>query len=447
MMHRLLAIAILLAPLVARAASGLPTAVSTATVLIANYDDANEFVGWGSGFFVDEGIVVTNRHVVEAGAWYRVYATGSDETVDMSCYKKITRSDVKLNLDDDVAYMRAYLPCAHGVMDFADDPWEGDAVSVLGYPFKGSVSTSLGLTVTTGEVLGEEADGWMLTDAEMDVGSSGGPVIGEWGVVGVAVAKSVDEEGRYVVGYFIPSSVILEGLLYANDPRFGYTPRSRSSVSRVSSSRSSAFTFSGFPSSRSSSSAARSASSVRSSAHSSSRRASAATFPDVPRSRDGYAAIMALREKGVIGGYPDGTFRPDAGVNRAEFLKILVAGFRPDAARGEAGCFTDVRREWFATYVCAAKRLGWIDGYPDGGFGSDRSINRAEAMKILVDAFGRRADKAADDMPSDVRAGTWFEPYVAAGVRLGIIDPDARFRPGDDLTREEAAVWIKAAAG
>jgi hypothetical protein len=55
-------------------------------------------------------------------------------------------------------------------------------------------------------------------------------------VLGVAVAKSVDVDGRYVAGYFIPSSVILKGLLYANDSNFGYTQRSRASSARSRSS-------------------------------------------------------------------------------------------------------------------------------------------------------------------------------------------------------------------
>lgn len=216
-------------------ASMLTANVATATVFIANFDDQDRLIGWGSGFFVDEGIVVTNKHVIEGSAWYRVFATHETEAVDEECFKKINKGDVKINLDDDVAYMRVYLPCEHGVMDFADDPWAGDPVSVIGFPYRGSLEASKKLKVTTGSVIGNMTNGWLFTDAHLDFGNSGGPVVNDTGVLGVAVAKGEDEQGNYVVGYFIPSSVILKGLLYANDSRFGYMPRSRASASRRSS--------------------------------------------------------------------------------------------------------------------------------------------------------------------------------------------------------------------
>lgn len=429
-------------PLVARGASALPSDMTTATVFIVNYDEDGRFRGWGSGFFVDEGIVVTNRHVIEAGEWYRVYAT-SDEKVNMDCYRRVTRDDVRLNLDDDVAYVRAYLPCDHGVLDFGQDPIEGDALSVLGYPYKGAVGTSTGLTVTTGIMLGRDEEGeWLLTDAHMDIGNSGGPVVNGRDALGVAVAKGVDADGNFAVGYFIPSSVILEGLLYANDPRFGYLPRGVASTSRSSARSSVGSSGSSFSSSSRSSSA-----SSRPRSSSSSRRSSSAPdFPDVTRFLDGYEEIHRLRDRGVIGGYPDGTFRPGASMNRAEFIKILVAGFRSDRLRGETHCFSDVRDEWFATYVCAAERLGWIQGYPDGTFRPDQHINRAEAMKIVAIAFGAYVQDVATDLPSDVRGDVWFLPYVVSGVQIGIVDPDARFRAAEDLTREQGAIWIDGAS-
>ena len=429
----------LLLPAAAWAASGLSEHVVTSTVVIANYSESGDFVGWGSGFFVDEGIVVTNKHVIQGGDWYRVYATGSNEEIDFTCYKKITKSDVRVNLDDDVAYMRVFLSCAHGMMKFADDPQEHDRISVVGYPYKAStsVSGSLRLIATSGVVTGVTDDGWFITDAQMDVGNSGGPVVNGTDVVGVAVAKGIDDEGNYLEGYFIPSSVIERGLLYANDSNFGYTPQIRSSSSRSSSLRSSSSSAHSSSVSSSRSSVPR-VSSVRSSA--------APAFPDILPWLEGYEAILALRDRDIISGYPDGTFRPDNGINRAEFIKILVAGFRNDALRDEARCFRDVSREWFAQYVCAAKRLGWIEGYADGTFRPEQQINRAEAMKILIGAFGEQSASSQGRMPSDVRSGAWFYEYVAAGVAIGIIDPDVRFLPAQNLTREDGAIWIYGAS-
>lgn len=440
----LITFVLLLLPTVAWGASNLSENVSTSVVFIVNYDQDGKFLGWGSGFFVDEGIVVTNKHVIEGAHIYRIYATGKDEKVNASCFKKITKSDIRVNLDDDVAYMRVYLDCAHGIMDFADDPKDSDPVSVLGYPYKGSVTIAQELTVTTGTVIGHTVDGWVLTDAHMDLGSSGGPVVNGTDVLGVSVAKSLDENGEYAVGYFIPSSVILKGLLYANDSRFGYTPRSRSSSSSKSSRVSSSVSSSA--NSVSSATATTSSASASSSTKSAtSKPTAAAPFPDVDPSRESYDAILSLRERGIINGYSDGTFRPDIGINRAEFIKILVAGYRSGGMRNEGNCFTDVREEWFAPYVCEAKRLEWISGYPDGAFRPEQRVNRAEAMKILVGAFGGALNTLAKETPPDVRSGTWFYAYVAAGVEIGIVDPNTFMRPKLDLTREMAAMWIEAA--
>lgn len=433
-----------LVPFLAFAASAPTLPMKTAVVFVANYDDNGDFLGWGSGFYVDEGIVVTNRHVIEDGDYYRVYGTGADEKVNMECYKKITRSDVKLNLNDDVAYMRVYLPCDHGVLRFALDPEDGDRVSVLGYPYKGSVEASLTLTVTSGSVIGNTSEGWRRTDAFLDLGNSGGPVVNDTDVVGVAVAKGVDAEGKFVTGYFIQSSVILDGLLYANDPRFGYTPQSSfSSRSRSSSSVSSS------SSKKSSSSSVTSRGSVSSrslSSRSFSSRASAqpSPFPDVRVTHPAFDAIVSLYEEGVINGYPDGTFRPAGGINRAELIKIIMLGFHDQEILGETDCFADVRDEWFAPAVCAAKRLGWISGYADGTFRPDQLVNRAEAMKIVTEAFGAPTPRLTS-MPPDVPGGSWFHPYVAKGILIGIADTDTPFRPGDNLTRAEAATWIDGA--
>lgn len=281
----------LLLPALSFAASALPSNTTSAAVFIANYTDDRRFVGWGSGFFVDEAIIVTNKHVIEGGDWYRVYAVGEGDRVDLDCFRDITKSDVRINLDDDVAYARAYLPCDHGVMNFAGDPLTGDLVSVLGFPYRGSTEASLSLSVTTGSVLGTSRSGWILTDAFMDFGNSGGPVVDGENVVGVAVAKKIDEDGNFVEAYFIPSSVILDGLLYANDSRFGYTPRPLAVTVRSSSSSSSS------TSSSSSYSFLSSSSSLRSSSRSSMSNLQIRTCARADRYRDNPNIFRRLNDR------------------------------------------------------------------------------------------------------------------------------------------------------
>jgi hypothetical protein len=208
------------------ATSELSNNTKTSVVLIANYNQDGEFTGWGTGFFVDEGIVVTNKHVVEAGYYYRVFSTNTDGSVDMKCYRTLGRSGVKINRDDDVAYVRAYVDCPHGTVYFAAaDPAIGDPIEVLGYPLRGTFAESLDLSRVTGAVTGAGDGPWMTTDAFLDFGNSGGPVVKGDRVVGVAVAKTTAADGSYVQGHFVPVSEILRGLENANDPSFGYVPQ------------------------------------------------------------------------------------------------------------------------------------------------------------------------------------------------------------------------------
>lgn len=211
-------------------AATLDDTVASSTVLIAIYDGEGKYVGRGSGFFVDEGIVITNIHVIEgAGRYYRVYAKGSDGAIDTNCYKDITRSDIKLNLEDDIAYLRAYVDCPHGEVTFGSrDPKIGDAVEVYGFP----AMNGLNLVSAAGTVQGEMPAGlngdlkgvWLTTDAKIHAGNSGGPIVRNGRVVGIAVAAHVDETHTSVDGIFIPVSQIIRGLTYANDASFGYTP-------------------------------------------------------------------------------------------------------------------------------------------------------------------------------------------------------------------------------
>ncbi len=278
-----LALSLSFLPVFAAIAATPSAEMRSAVVFIANYNKDGNFVGWGSGFFVDEGIVVTNRHVIENGQSYRIYATGSDDAVNLECYTRITKSDVRVNLEDDVAYIRVFLPCEHGVLNFADDPEDESPVSIIGYPLRGTVSNSLTLKITSGEVTGTTDEGWLTTSAPLDIGNSGGPVVNDTEVVGVAVAKSVDAAGKFVTGYFIPSTVIYAGLMYANNSDFGYSakgetaPSSRSSVASSVSSSSASVSSS---SSRSSASSSSRSSSSRSSSSPSSSSSSSAHFED-----------------------------------------------------------------------------------------------------------------------------------------------------------------------
>lgn len=143
-----------------------------------------------------------------------------------------------------------------------------------------------------------------------------------------------------------------------------------------------------------------------------------ASFPDVAKNHPHAEAIEYIQSTKIVSGYPDGSYRPDQAINRAEFTKI-IEGSIPEAENGVMVCnaieptdaFSDVKtQEWFWLYVCMAKGRNLIGGYPDGTFGPANPINIAEAAKILynakhVDDRGIVTEGAISEVP-------WYAPYM-----------------------------------
>ncbi len=122
------------------------------------------------------------------------------------------------------------------------------------------------------------------------------------------------------------------------------------------------------------------------------------TYTDGPFDLPEAAGISLLTRQGVVEGNPDGTFRPRRTLNRAEFVTIVMRldGTVDDGAA--ANCFPDVRAfDWFAASVCTAKARGIISGYPDGTFGPSKPVNYAEALKILTLLFNYNIEPSGGD--------------------------------------------------
>ena len=124
------------------------------------------------------------------------------------------------------------------------------------------------------------------------------------------------------------------------------------------------------------------------------------TFSDVEDDAWYAKAVNTMASLGMLEGYPDGTFHPDAPITRAEFAAIALA-FAYDPA--SASCsYTDVSANaWYYTYVAQATTYGWIGGYPDGSFRPNNSITRAEVAVIVNNMLGRSADESYIDRNAD----------------------------------------------
>ena len=180
-----------------------------------------------------------------------------------------------------------------------------------------------------------------------------------------------------------------------------------------------------------------------------------AVFTDVSSSHWAKNYIEELYREGIVQGRDNGIFAPDESITRAEFVKIALSSIGETASSSVTNApFPDVPLfAWYAPYVAKAKNLGLISGRPDGTFGPDDNINRAEALKILLNAFNFDLTKkpaiTSDiakqrfiDLPQD----SWYYQYANFAIQNGIVDGTGSenntfrfFKPSEYITRAEMA--------
>lgn len=182
-------------------------------------------------------------------------------------------------------------------------------------------------------------------------------------------------------------------------------------------------------------------------------------FSDVSTTHLFYDGITFVKEKGIVEGYADGTFRPGSNINRAEFAKILVgAKFAPDEISGcmhnIESLFTDTPLDaWFTPYICTAFRNNVVSGYPDMSFRPSNSISFAEASKMIKEAYGvewvqpgpctASYDRWLETSGSldDSQNPYWWQRFVCALQAIDTLPPTYK-KPDQLLTRAEMADMI-----
>ena len=150
---------------------------------------------------------------------------------------------------------------------------------------------------------------------------------------------------------------------------------------------------------------------------------------------------------GYIIGYEDGTIRPRASITRAEvatiFFRLLTDEARAEFWT-ETNDYTDVSSaDWFNNAASTLSRMGILGGYEDGSFRPNATITRAEFAKIAV-SFFEYEDIEAENSFTDVAEGSWYENFVAAAAEIGLIEgyEGNVFRPDESITRAEACTII-----
>lgn len=152
--------------------------------------------------------------------------------------------------------------------------------------------------------------------------------------------------------------------------------------------------------------------------------------------------ISRLVALGAISGYPDGTFRPDNNMTRAEFATVLTKVFQLAPQSGKV--FTDTAKHWAREYISAVVESGIASGYDEHTFGPDDLITREQMAVMTVRAIGLTPAAGETSFADRERISAWAREAVAAAVEQGIMAgyPDHTLRPQANATRAEAVTVI-----
>lgn len=164
----------------------------------------------------------------------------------------------------------------------------------------------------------------------------------------------------------------------------------------------------------------------------------ASQFSDLNESHWAYEGIEKLVDAGIIAGYPDGTFKPEGNITRAELIKIvnLIYSY---ADKQETANLYDIRPEdWFYDHVLIAQKAGYIIGFEDGTFRPADDITREQLCKI-IDTVNGLMELPFDETPTD-EVSAWAVEYVERVLsnRIMSLEEDGSFRATEKATRAEA---------
>ncbi|MBA4336798.1 hypothetical protein C0416_03425 [bacterium] len=171
-----------------------------------------------------------------------------------------------------------------------------------------------------------------------------------------------------------------------------------------------------------------------------------AGFPDVSLSDPLCPAIQYVKDEGIFSGYPDGTFRPNDVINRAETTKVILLGFNvpllPDDGTNLG--FTDViLNAWYMIYLRTGQEAGIVQGYPDGTFKPSQQVNKVEMLKIFLETADVNLSGVVSpsypypDTPNNV----WYSIYVQYSKDHALVDAasNGNFYPAEGMQRGDVA--------
>lgn len=159
------------------------------------------------------------------------------------------------------------------------------------------------------------------------------------------------------------------------------------------------------------------------------------------------AFIMGMVDKGLISGFPDRTFKPDAPLTRVQYAAIAAKAFN-ESQNQPTRNFTDIRSDfWGFNAITKASRMGFISGFPDGSFRPSQNLTRVQALVSLVSGLkltgGRGSNLGFYSDRAQIPSYATDEIVTATEKRIVVNYPNRNLlEPMQDITRAEASALI-----
>ena len=172
------------------------------------------------------------------------------------------------------------------------------------------------------------------------------------------------------------------------------------------------------------------------------------TYPDVASNYWTYVPISYIGTLNIIKGYPDGTFRPDGNITRAELATLLVrtkVGGDENVPTADFALFPDVPlSSWACKYVNQASTDGIVKGYPNGTFKPSANVTRAEGLTMIARFGGVTEVDYVGTEFIDVTVDHWASRTISGAYAEGMLIylKDMPFEPNRKLTRAEAVEML-----
>ena len=143
-------------------------------------------------------------------------------------------------------------------------------------------------------------------------------------------------------------------------------------------------------------------------------------YTDLTPTNPDISYVIYLSEKRIITGYPDGSFKPQEGLTRAQAATVIAKAANLSLDQSAESPFKDLSTEhWARPYIAAAVKAGYINGFPDGSFQPDQPLSRAQAISLIL-RLSKQPQTASLPILKDINNQHWAASAVAVGLASGM---------------------------